>query len=271
MALGTPRSAASMNDVSRPAGGLSVLTLRVDVLDDDPDWPVLAIVVDGENPFDLVAKDWRGFDPGQILGEGSPLTPTDGGRRVAVTTCSCGIAGCGVIAPIIVGSPDGRRVSWVDFRDFTGIFNGPIADSRDEEGQPWRLPDLHFDREQYLAEVERATHDWSWETDRRATARLLGKQLREFSPTLPSDRTFRWAAPPRGADGVEVLFERPHDGSSRFEDSQALLRLTSTRVDPAEAAADMLAQFLAVPPEERAGFFRYERPEFGDSGATTSR
>jgi hypothetical protein len=254
-----------MNDVSRPAGRLSVLTLRFDVPDDNPDWPVPTIVVDGENPFHLVAKNWRGFDPAQILGEGSPLTPTDGGRRVAVTTCSCGIAGCGVIAPVVVASPDGRRISWVDFRDFTGVFDGPIADSHDEEGQPWRLPDLHFDREQYLAEVERATRDWSWETDRRATARLLGKQLRELGAELPPDLKLRWAAPPWGADGVELSFERPYDGSSRFEGAQALLRLTSARPDPVEAAADMLAQFLAVAPEERAHVFGYARPEFGNS------
>jgi hypothetical protein len=260
-----------MNDVSRSTGRLSVLTLRFDVLDDGPDWPVVTIVVDGENPFGVVAKDWRGFDPGQILGEGSPLAPTGDGRRVAVTTCSCGIAGCGVIAPVIVTSPDGRRASWVDFRDFTGVFDGPIADSHDQEGQPWLLPDLHFDRQQYLAEVERATHDWSWETDRRATARLLGKQLRELNPTLPPDLKLRWAAPPWGADGVELCFERPYDGRSQFEGAQALLRLTSAQTQPADAAADMLTQFLAVAPEERARVFRYERPEFGASGATTTR
>ena len=52
-----------------------------------------------------------GFDPRQILGAPFPLLPVDLGRRVAVYRCSCGQPGCGVIAPVIVPSPDGACVA----------------------------------------------------------------------------------------------------------------------------------------------------------------
>ena len=71
------------------------------------------------------------FDPAKMLGPHSPLLPEDMGRRVAVYRCSCGEAGCGVIAPVIVASPDGTRISWVDFRDYVGVFIGPVEESVD--------------------------------------------------------------------------------------------------------------------------------------------
>jgi len=41
----------SMNDVQRAAqGGLSVLSLRFEVFDDRPDWPVVSVLVDGRDP-----------------------------------------------------------------------------------------------------------------------------------------------------------------------------------------------------------------------------
>jgi hypothetical protein len=105
-------NAASMNDSQRAAqGGLSVLSLRFEVVDDRPDWPVVRVLVDGRDPFAAVAPGWRGFDPAEILGPDSPLLPADQGRRVAVYCCSCGEPGCGVIAPVIFPSPDGRRVA----------------------------------------------------------------------------------------------------------------------------------------------------------------
>jgi hypothetical protein len=268
MAPGTPRSTASVNDTSAGADRLSVLTLRfdvLDVLDDNPDWPVVTILVDGVDPFQGVAKDWRGFDPHQILGKQAPLQPIDGGRRVAVCTCSCGIAGCGVIAPVIVPSPDGRRVSWVDFRDYTGVFVSPACDQIDDEddaqSRRWDLPDLHFDRMQYLAEVDRAAKDWSWETDRRKTARLVRAALTPMNVTLPPDLRFDWAEPPWQAEGVEISFRGRHDGSLLGQAGQVILRLTSSKADPVEAAADIVAQLVAMSPEMRASAFGYERPE----------
>ncbi|MGW6196335.1 hypothetical protein ACWF0M_09315 [Kribbella sp. NPDC055110] len=97
----------------------SVLTLGFEVLENRPDWPVLTIRVDGKNPFAHIAKEWRGFDPAEILGPESPLVPDDAGH----------------------------------------------------EGNSWDLPDIHFEREQYLTEVRRITSDRSWETPRRPRSR----------------------------------------------------------------------------------------------------
>ncbi len=54
----------SMNDPQRAArGGLSILSLQFEVVDDRPDRPVVRVLVDGQNPFASVAPGWRGFDP----------------------------------------------------------------------------------------------------------------------------------------------------------------------------------------------------------------
>jgi hypothetical protein len=119
MVTGVPTNVAGMNVWPRSAkSGLSALSLQFQVLDAGPDWPVVQVLADGRDPFAEAAPDWRGFDPDKILAAESPLLPVAGlGRRVAVYRRSCGEACCGVIAPVIVASPDGSRISWTDFRD----------------------------------------------------------------------------------------------------------------------------------------------------------
>lgn len=238
-----------MNDAQLAArGGLSVLSLRFEVLHDRTDWPVVRVLADGQDPFAAAAPGWRGFDPAEMLGPRSPLLPADQGRRVAVYCCSCGIPGCGVIAPVIVPSPDGHRVSWVDFRDYVGVFLGPVRSVGGDEGIPWDLPDLHFDREQYVAEIERASRDRSWETDRRRTARLVYERLEPLGLVLPPDLTLAWAEPAWREDGVALMFQRliraPQSGVR-----QQMLRLTSSLDDPDQAAEDMVRRLLSTSPE----------------------
>lgn len=239
-----------MNDAQLAArGGLSVLSLRFEVVHDRTDWPVVRVLADGLDPFAAAAPGWRGFDPAEMLGPRSPLLPVDQGRRVAVYCCSCGIPGCGVIAPVIVPSPDGHRVSWVDFRDYVGVFLGPVRSVGGDEGIPWDLPDLHFDREQYVAEIERASRDGSWETDRRRTARLVYERLEPLGLVLPPDLTLAWAEPAWREDGVALMFQRliraPRSGVR-----QQMLRLTSSLDDPDQAAEDMVRRLLSTSPED---------------------
>jgi hypothetical protein len=41
-------------------------------------------------------------------------------------------------------SPNGWRVSWVDFRYYVGVFAGPTASDSDRfDGRPWPIRDLH--------------------------------------------------------------------------------------------------------------------------------
>jgi hypothetical protein len=225
------------------------LSLQFEVVDDRPDWPVVRVLADGLDPFALAAPGWRGFDPAKMLGPRSPLLPADLGRRVAVYCCSCGEPGCGVIAPVIIPSPDGRRVSWVDFRDYVGVFTGPVTESADgNEGRPWDLPDLHFGREQYVAEVERACRDGSWETGRRKTARLLYERLEPLELVLPPDLGLAWVIPAWREDGVVLMFQRLIR-APRPEVRQQMLRLTSTLDDPGQAAEDMAQRLLSASPD----------------------
>lgn len=244
-------NAASMNDSQRAAqGGLSVLSLRFEVVDDRPDWPVVRVLVDGRDPFADVAPGWRGFDPAEILGPDSPLLPADQGWRVAVYCCSCGEPGCGVIAPVIFPSPDGRRVSWVDFHDYTGVFDDPVINSPDEnEGRSWDLPDLHFSREQYVAEVDRASRDRSWETGRRRAARLLYERLEPLKLALPPGLGLARAWPAWSRSGVVLMFQRVIGVPQPAVDQQ-MLRLTSTLSDPDQAAEDMAQQLLSTRPDD---------------------
>ncbi len=240
-----------MNDSQQVArGGLSVLSLRFEVVDDRPDWPAVQVLIDGRDRFAAIAPGWRGFDPAKIVGPDSPLLPADQGRRVAVYCCSCGEPGCGVIAPVISPSPDGRRVSWVDFRDYTGIFDDPVINSPDEnEGRSWDLPDLHFSREQYVAEVDRASRDRSWETDRRRVARLLYERLEPLKLALPLGLGLAWAAPAWSRSGVALMFQRVVGVPQPAVDQQ-MLGLTSTLSDPDQAAEDMARQLLSTHPDD---------------------
>jgi hypothetical protein len=240
----------SMNDAQLAArGGLSVLSLQFEVPGNRPDWPVVRVLVDGRAPFAAVAPGWRGFDPAKMLGPRSPLLPVDQGRRVAVYCCSCGEPGCGVIAPVIVPSPDGRRVTWTDFRDYVGVFTGPVRSVGGGEGSLWDLPDLHFGREQYVGEIERASRDRSWETDRRRTARLVYECLRPLGLVLPPDLGLAGAAPAWNNDGVVLMFQR-HIRAPRFEVRQQLLRLTSTLSDPDQASEDIVHRLLSTSPDD---------------------
>jgi len=238
---------------------LSNLGLRFDVLESGPDYPVVTVLVDGEDPFQGVAKGWRGFDPAKILGPDSPLIPDDTGGRVAVYTCSCGIAGCGVLAPLIVPSPDRTRISWVDFRDYVGVFVGPVAPGvADHEGRPWPLPDIHFEREQYLGEIRRMVNDRSWETPRRTTARLVEERLLSVCPVLPLDLTLRWVGLAGRDLGVTLSFERSAYEAGSQHHVQQLLQLDSAETDPSRAADAMIEQLLATDPQEWVRRFAYD-------------
>lgn len=164
--------------------------------------------------------------------------------------CSCGEPGCGVIAPVIFPSPDGRRVSWVDFHDYTGVFDDPVINSPDEnEGRSWDLPDLHFSRKQYVSEIDRASRDRSWETDRRRVARLLHERLEPLKLVLPPGLGLARAWPAWSGNGVALMFQRVIGVPQPAVDQQ-MLRLTSTLSDPDQAAEDMAQQLLSTRPDD---------------------
>jgi hypothetical protein len=147
------------------------------------------------------------------------------------------------------------RVSWVDFRDFTGVFGGPVSEwVGEDEGRPWDLVDIHFERQQYMAEVARASRDDSWETPRRRTARLLFDILQTRGLLLPPDLRLAWASPAWNEDGVTVMLQSIQQEPEPTI-RQQLLRLTSGSDDPEAAAAQMADQLLTAAPEEWVGQF----------------
>jgi hypothetical protein len=216
--------------------------------------------VDAVDPFRNVAVDWLGFDPAEMLGDESPLRPTSFGQRVALKRCSCGEAGCGVIAPVIVASPDGRRISWIDFRDYTGVFIDPVCDeASDYEGKPWKLPDIHFDRAQYLQEVARASADWSWETPRRRVARQVHEQLAAAGATVPPNLELRRVGPTWGMTDFSVYLTFTHVmHDPEYSVDRQVLTLSSSADDPDEAAAHIVEQLLSEFPDDWARLHGYD-------------
>jgi hypothetical protein len=246
--------------MSLAARHVSTLELRFMVLNNRLDWPVVQVLVDGREAFTDQLPGWQGFDPADILGDRSPLLPEEPGRRVAVYRCSCGIEGCGVVAPVIVASPDGRRVSWVDFRDYVGVFVGPTGRGVDDrEGRAWPIEDVHFDRGQYVAEIRRASADRSWETPRRATARLVADGLRTRRGIVPPGLVVGWVSPAWDDDGIQLSLERAPSGGAPFQ--QRVLRLTSVHTEPDSAAHDIIDQLRAVAAEQWPARYGW-RPQY---------
>jgi uncharacterized protein YjbI with pentapeptide repeats len=118
----------------------------------------VTILLEGKDLFGLDGS--IGFHPDDLLGESAPLIPSNPPRRVAVYRCSCGEAGCGCVAPLVMRV--GAEVHWRDFRYFTGVYSRPDDSPSPEGGASLPIPTLRFDAAQYEAEVERASKDRSW-------------------------------------------------------------------------------------------------------------
>ena len=151
---------------------VSTLELRIDV---DDRIPIITILIDGRDRLGSLKGRFKGFDPEEILDSGA-LVPRDPPRRVAVYRCGeCGEAGCACVAPIT--ERRGDKVVWSDFRDITGVFVHPLTNELPSGGITLGDWTITFDADQYLAELDRAASDRSWETAARRSARLLRKQL----------------------------------------------------------------------------------------------
>lgn len=151
-----------------------------------------------------------------------------------------------MVAPVIVESPDGQTMSWIDFRDYVGVFVGPSStDVDDYEGRLWPFADFHFARDQYVAEVRRAASDRSWETTRRATARLVAAALRDRHVGLPTGMELRWVSPAWGENAVTICLSSGPPGDRSF--TQHLLRLPSSEGEPAQTAMEIIDRLVALP------------------------
>jgi hypothetical protein len=150
--------------------------------DSDPDFVGVKILVDGQ---DLLARPgrygpYRGPWPPALLGDQSRLLPADAPRRVSLyCETSTPDPDNGNITAIISNAD--RHVIWADFRECpadTAIDqDAMVFDLHPATSTALSIPDLVFDREQYMAEVRRASAEQEWESDRWRTAELLQEYL----------------------------------------------------------------------------------------------
>jgi hypothetical protein len=230
--------------------------LRFDHPADQPeDYPVVTILIDGQDSLALARPGYQGFDPDDILGAESPLLPVKPGRRVAVYRCSCGEPGCGVIAPRITHRTDGHII-WTDFRDYTGVFAGPTVADEPGGGDHIRQASLLFDAQQYTAEVARANADRSWESERRCTARLLRQTLAASRHVLlEAGYNLHWVGPMPNDDKIcEISLTRRTPTRD-----QLLLELTAPAGTPAQRAQAMADLLLGTPTAQWPTMFTSRR------------
>lgn len=236
----------------RVPGTIRTLQLKVSPRDPvRPNYPVVTILIDGEDVLGQLNGGFMGFDPADILDSGA-LLPNGPPRRVAVYRCSCGEAGCGCVAPLIAQLAD--RVRWSDFRDFTGVYNSPLDDPEPTGGSVHALPDLEFDAAEYRQEVERAAADRGWETAERRTARLLFESLARIDLRFAEQGYWRgWVAPHWNEPGkFHVEFIGPR--------GQVLVALVPTAGTPEEQADEMAQFMLSTEPDQWNIEVRHEWP-----------
>jgi hypothetical protein len=223
---------------------IAELALRIerDGADGHPDYPVVTILVDGREAFARHDRhSYKGFSPAQILGPDSPLLPQAAPRRVAIYRCSCGITSCGCVAPLI--SWHGDQVRWSDFRDFTGIFDGPATQASPDGGMALPFPGLVFDASSYRAEIERASADRSWQTAGWQAAHLLWQILDRARGQLAR---LGWVP-----DGIRSAYQPGQfdvwltDTSHR---EQIRIRLTAASGTPADRARHMADTLTSTHP-----------------------
>jgi hypothetical protein len=144
------------NDLSR-AGRIKHLSLRLGITDTGAPpraHPVVKLQADGIEGLAVVrGRTFSGFPPDEILGPDTPLLPAEPARHVPlyVETSGGPIAGC--IAALI--HTWGDYIAWNDFRIFDSVYR-PAMQPDPLDGSPFGMPQV-FDREQYRAEVHRAS------------------------------------------------------------------------------------------------------------------
>lgn len=240
-----------------PVSHVSYLGLSFTAPDGNPDWPAVTVHIDGKAFASVVAPGWSGFDPGEILGPHSPLLPVHPWRRTAVYRCSCRTEGCGVIAPLIA-APTPDVVTWTDFRDYTGVFTGPTPLGGDPTGgREWDLPALRFSAGQYLAEIQRATADRSWETPRRATARQVKPLVEDLlTQAGQTDIDAISVHPAHQAEGITITLR--HQGLGGTGRWWEYLRIEVATDDPEQAARSLAITLAATPVAHWGNTFGYD-------------
>ena len=157
---------------------VSRLDITVRRLTSDPvaGWAEAVLLVDGEDVLRRIWGEGIGRNPDDVLGQDSPLLP-DQPHEAPLLRCGCGEEGCGALIARI--SPDGQEVAWSDFRDGSAQKSDRLSTVFDRfHGQVLDVPEIRFDRSQYIAELRRADSEREWESPDERTARRVRELLR---------------------------------------------------------------------------------------------
>jgi hypothetical protein len=211
----------------------------------DADFPGVRLLVD-----DLDLLRWAGLEdryvgvtPAGLLGADSDLLPSSPPRRVVLYfTGTPDPAERCLTAEIRL---DGDRVVLAGLRESlvnTGDSDQIEVDRQTVDSWPLGLPDIEFDREQYLAEVHQAIDRREWESDDWQTAGLLEDYLRNCRLHEVSD-WFPDYAQPAGRHGSDF-----HISLSDPDDRNAVVvAVTTMPGTPDQRARAMASQLLATP------------------------
>jgi hypothetical protein len=242
------------------------LELRVGFVHDwqNADFLRVKILIDGEDPLTEAgprAPYW-GPSPSALLEEASPLMPADPPRRVSLYSEGTMDPGEGNITAII--SVAGRHVIWADFRecpaDASLDRDEMIFDLRPARSSPLSVPDLVFDREQYLGEVRRAITEREWESDRWRTALLLDEYLGlaiRARPDLSDADFYPYYAEPADGDDAGVLVTLWND---EFPEQGVVVAVTAGPGTPEQRARAMTDALMEVPSERWPVIQRMQQP-----------
>jgi hypothetical protein len=248
----------------RPGRSLRRLELRVGYAHErpDPDFPSLKILIDGEELLTWAGSrgPYIGPWPGAVLVDDSPLLPAGPPRRIMLYSEGAPDPDEGIITAVIRAASG--HVSWTDFRECRGSTardrDGMVFDLRPAGSTALKLPDLAFDRGQYLAEVRRAIGRREWEADRWKTAGLLdeylGQAIRDRAG-LSDGNLYPEFAEPADDDGSSFLV--------CFWDNRVrhgiVVKLTADSGTPDERARSMADALMATSRERWPVVRRIER------------
>lgn len=216
----------------------------------DGNFPGVRLIVDDLDLLTWARREDRyvGIEPAGMLGAASDLLPVVPPRRVML---------------YFTGTPDpaepcltalvrlrGDRVIWADVRESlvnTGDFDASGDDDIDVDRHtvdswPLGVPDIVFDRQQYLAEVRQAIGDREWESEHWHTAELLNDYLRR-SRLHEVTGWFADYAQPAGRDGRDFQVAL----SDHSDRTAVLVALTAGPGTPEQRAQTMASRLLITP------------------------
>jgi hypothetical protein len=231
----------------------------------DPGSVSLKILIDGQElltragPRGAYIGPW----PGAVLTDDSPLLPASPPRRVLLYSEGADDPDESTVTAVISTARD--QVTWTDFRECRAAAardgDRMVFGLRPPGSTELSVPDIVFDREQYLAEVRRAIAAREWESDRWQTATLLNEYLGQAiwnRPDLSDDDFYPSCAEPADGDSSRFLVSLWDDLVPRHGIVIAVITGSGT---PQQRARAMTDAIMATPGDQWRIVRRMERSE----------